>query len=260
MEMLIALRDRKSKPNLNRPLSGLSPAWIQKADDGDIEVRLAAALSSIQAIGAVGPLRAQMAGVDSQRPWQWGEEGSKVWVGSRLTDRLGNVLVRRLQEAERSQMSYPPFEAYIPLCAADVMPFLWGLFQETRLEELLWGFSLIDWRKGGLQQVKRAWEKPKDEAVLSRTFALLKLLHPPKSLPGKKMKTDFRIAHLLRAGRVNEACRLAKQRLMVMEAQPLEADYQENLDPFRILASLLIPVRDVWRLERLVLADTHGKS
>ncbi len=256
LERLIAVRDRTIVPALNRPMFGLSPRWILQCDDGSIEVRIAAALASIKATGNVGSIRSQMAGVDPSYPPRWGKQiGRQAWQGDSLPERLGGVLMRRLMEAERTSAPCVPIEAELSLSPHDVMLFLWGQYDETKIEELLWGFSIINWQKFGLKNLKKMWMRPLAESVLSRTWCLLKLLHTPEAIRGVKIKREPRIAHLLQAGRIPDACGQALYRLRVSELNPFEVDYEEEPDPARLLASLLIPIREQGQLEKLVLAE-----
>jgi len=55
------------------------------------------------------------------------------------------------------------------------------------------------------------------------------------------------------AGRIKEACGVAIHRLRVSELRPFNVMYEEDLDSIRLLASLLIPVKDQWKMESLVL-------
>ena len=82
---------------------------------------------------------------------------------------------------------------------------------------------------------------------------MLKLLHNPYKIRDVKVKIEPRIAHLLLARRIADACAVAVQRLYVSNLSPYTVSYQEELDPIRLLSSLLIPVRDQWKLEVLVL-------
>jgi len=77
LERLMAQRGPERDPKLARPVSGLSPRWIVAADDGSIEVRIAAALASIGATGDVGPIRANLAPVDPAKTLEMGH-----WPGS----------------------------------------------------------------------------------------------------------------------------------------------------------------------------------
>ncbi|HYA42334.1 MAG TPA: type I-U CRISPR-associated protein Csx17 [Syntrophobacteraceae bacterium] len=254
MEKLLAARDRTNKPSLQKPLLGLSLDWIMLCDNGRPEVRIAAALSSIHATGKVGPIRTNLAGVDPQLARKWGDGNAQhVWLGNTLPERLGKVACRRMLDAERFLSPTIPFEAHLCISPHDVMPFLRDETDDNEIEDLLWGFTLIDWWKSESKKVYRRWRAPVEEEPVSRLYALLKLLHLPAGIRGKSLRKETRIVHLLEAGRIDEACRVAIYRLRVSELKPFDVVFEERLDPRRLLASLLIPTTDQWKLESLVL-------
>lgn len=262
LERLFAFRDRSKDPALNRPLHGLSPRWIVQCDDGDIEVRIAGALASIHATDNVGPFRSNLAGVDPVNPQRWSAgKGDFCWFGNSLPERLAGALSRRMMDAERRSAHCVPIEASISISPYDVMPFLWGECDEAKIEDLLWGFSLIDWRKMGVPKIKKHWKKPiNQDYPLSRAWCILKLLHSPDKIRNVAIRREQRIAHLLMAGRTREACDVAIHRLKVSELHPFDVAYEEQLDSMRLLASLLIPIKDQWKLESLVLEDKTSNS
>ena len=260
LERLIAIRDRSKKPILDRPLSGLSPRWIALCDDGGIEVRIAAALASIQATGKIGPLRSNMSEVDPLNPNRWGKgKGDRQWYGNSLPERLAGVLIKRLMDAGRRTAPCVPINGLIPVSPHDIMLFLRGECDDIKLEDMLWGFTLIDWKKMGVKKLRNKWQNPLSETPLSRTWCVLKLLHTPEEIysPDKKthvmIKKEPRIAHMLLAERIKEACDVAVHRLSVSDLHPFNITYMEAVDTIRLLASLLIPAKDQWKLESLVL-------
>jgi len=260
MEKLVAMRDRSKPPRLERPLYGLSPRWIDQSDDGSIEVRIAGSLSSIQATGRVGPIRSNMAGVSPSDPRNWSDGNLKsCWVGSSLAERLGAVLLRRLLEADQASALRVPIEGRLRVSPEDVMSFLLGECDENKIEELLWGFTLIDWRKPGLEPIRSRWGKPLLDGPLSRSWCLLKLLHTPAKIRDTEIKRETRVANLLHAGHLQEACNVAIRRLFVSGLNPYQVEYGENMNPILILASLLIPIKDQWKLENLVLKPENPK-
>ena len=251
---LIGMRDRSTQPILRRPLYGLSPRWITRCDDGSAEVRIAAALASIRTTNKVGPLQSNMAGVDPSNPWKWSEgKGQKHWYGNSAAERLGAVLSRRLMEAEKTSSSEIPIESELPISGYDVLPFLWDECDDIKMEGLLWGFTIINWKKIGLKQLRMGWDQPLNTRPLSRTWCLLKLLHTPGRIRDITIKIEPRIAYLLTAGRIKDACAVAINRLRVSDLHPFNVIYEEKLDPDRLLASLLIPVKGQWILESMVL-------
>ena len=260
LEKHIAMRDRSKEPSLRRPLIGLSPRWIGQCDDGGVEVRIAAALASIRSTGGVGTIRSNMAGVSATNPYAWSAgKGDSSWYGNSLSERFSGVLARRLMDAERRSAQCVPIEASLSVSSRDAMAFLYGECDETKIEELLWGFTLVDWRKTGAKTLRGRWGKPVSDHPLSRAWCLLKLLHIPFKIRDKTIiKREPRIVHLLLAGRIRDACAVAIQRLHVSELNPLNVVYEERIDSIRLLASLLIPVWDQRNLESLVLKNPQN--
>ena len=261
MEKMIGFRDRSKKPGLARPLSGLSPAWVPHCDDNGPEVRIAAALAAIQPVDGVGPLRSNLSGVDPEKPSFWADgKGRQCFHGSSLSERLAGVLARRLIDTERNRSDGCPMDSKIRISPYDVMSFLYGECNEIKLEELLWGFMLIDWRKRGLLKIQQKWTRPLTQTILSRMWCLLKLLHVPEPVRDSTIKREPRIAALLRAGHVRDACSLARLRLKTANIEPLDVYYEEKFDPYRLTASMLIPVNGQDHLEKLVLADKNENT
>ena len=259
LENLLTQRDRSKKPALTKPLQGLRTAWISRCDDGGVEVRLAAALASIKTMGAVGPVRANIGGVDPRQPWKWAKDKSqKSWHGLNLVEKLGSVLVQRIMDAERTGTERPPLTSNICLHPRDVVPFLYGDTDDQKIEDLLWGFLLVDWR-GDLHDVRSRWSRQVAPLALPRAWSLLKTLHNPGQVRGQSLRIEPRLPTLLRAGRIREACGIAVNRLRAANLKPLLVQYEEALDPKRMLAGLLVPTHhDV--LESLVLSKPEPNN
>ena len=259
LERLLALRDRSKDPRLHQPLYGLSPQWINQADDSSSEMRIASAISSIRGTEKIGTIRSNMAGVSGSSPWQWDEQGSQQhWFGSDFSERMGNIFCYRLMDAERKQTSTIPLQGSIKISPYDLMPFLNEETDDVKIEELLWGLTLIDLKKTGLVKVQRKWEYPIARSIVSRTWCLLKLLHIPGEIRGIKIKRERSVSSLLLAGRTDEACDRAIQRLRITGLQPFPVNFAEEIRSSRLLASLIIPVKDQHLLEEMVLEkQTH---
>ncbi len=254
MERLFAERDRSRKPALESPLTGLSPRWIELCDDGEVEVRIAGALASIGRTGAVGPLRSNLAEIDPEKPWQWSSgKGDRVWRGNSFQERLSNVLARRIMDAARRSAHHPPLYGMISVPVADIMRFLYRECEDNRIERLLWGFSLIDWKKGGAKRIRARWRGSLTRLPISRTYGLLKLLHTAHPIRDIRIRGEGRIVPLLMAGRTSEACEIAARRLRISGLPVFDVRFEPTEDPIRLAASLLIPVRNPKTLERIVL-------
>lgn len=255
-ESLVAARDRRKDPALSKPLFGLSPRWVSLADDSIIEVRIAAAIASITHTGDIGNIRHIMAGTHPRfaNSWQDTNRGG-YWQGKNLPERLSYVLERRLLEAERTSTQIFPVEAHLAVSPYDVASFLNGMYDDNKLEELLWAFTLIDWKKPGLKSLRGHLRTPLSVSEpLSRLWCTLKLLHSPLPI-GKEVhiKREPRILPLLIAGRIDEAVEVAVRRLYVSGAEPHRVHYVDSIDGSRLAAGLLIPIHSQSLLETLVL-------
>jgi CRISPR-associated protein Csx17 len=253
---LVVARDRSKNPSLNRPLHGLSPKWVSACDDGGPEVRIAAALSSVRSSGGIGSIHTHIAGAASESPYRWNKkQGRRAWHGIGLEDRLGAVLLRRFLEAERDRIVEPPLDAFLGLHPLDVMPFLRSETDDNKIEELLWGFLLVNWRKWGIGEIRGRWAKPIGAPPLSRAWCIFKLLYFNRRIRDVSIRLDPQAARLLGAGRGGEAVEAAKKRLFVSGLLALPVAFETGLQPMRLLASIMIPVRGSGALEKLVLVE-----
>ncbi len=271
MEKLFAMRDRAKKPQLRQPLSGLSVDWVAASDDGSLEIRIAAALASIGPAGEVGPIRANLAPVDPAKPWRWASgEGQRYWSGNSLAAKIAGVLARRMTDAQRLSCEQNPLGAALPLAPQDVASFLEGALDEGLVEDLLFGFSWVKWsdtdaRADVRRVLRRRWAEGLSERVISRPWAMLKLLFLPHALSdesGRKVRVtpEPSLIPLLRAGRVAEACRIAQRRLFTSGFNPVRADFTDNENGPRLAAALLLPAAPVWELTRRVLIRVQQAS
>jgi CRISPR-associated protein Csx17 len=266
LERSLALRDRTKKPTLRSPLGGLSPRWLLAADDGCLEIRLAAALASIQACGKVGPLRANLTGIDPGKSWTWARgRGQVAWAGASVSRRLVGVLRQRTMDAARLGCRKHPLFGLIDLAPADVSAFIAGEVDDERVEELLFALSLVDWRLDSdanvRDEIRRRWRTPVRPAPVPSQFALLKLAFWPGMLPTKdgvehSVTPEPSAVPLLLAGRIDEACRVARRRLFASGLSPVNVPWPRatGIDSIRLAAALLVPTRSLSTLTRLVLA------
>ena len=254
MEFLIAQRDRSKKPALNAPLHGLRPEWVMECDNGESEVRVAAALASIHATDKVGGIRCNMAGVDPVTPWKWSSgHGQRRWLGNSLVERLNGVLTQRMMDAERLNARVVPTESFLSISPKDVTPFLSGDTDDRLIEDLLWGFTLVKWKGEGLKMLRKRWSTGLDTGILPRSWCLMKLLFVPLPIRGKLLRMEPRILPLLCAGRTREANVVARRRLMVSNLKPLPIEDSDWINHERQSAALLIPTMDIGLLESLTL-------
>jgi CRISPR-associated protein Csx17 len=127
---------------------------------------------------------------------------------------------------------------------------------ETRIEDLLFGLTLIDWHdREALDRVKpelfQAWRSKQPQVVVSRSYALLKhLFHP-----GLDIRPEPAILSLLSANRTDDACEIALRRLRSAGKAPVNVEFPDEADGIRLAAALLIPVQPIEGLSRLVLRE-----
>ena len=233
---------------LSRPCYALDAGWVDACDDGSPEVRLAAALASLRGQEGLGPLRAHLAPVEPARPDRWVDTSSQYvpWRGGVL-EGLGRVVLRRLMEAQR--LGVDPWRAGIALAPADVLPLLEGRVDVALLGDLTRAFSLIRFARHSDER----WQRPVQPGKLPWALVLLKLLHvhwPQGEYAGidaARLLPETRIATLVQAGRLAEACERAALRLRVAGAvgyAPMTyVEAVRGLPVPETLACLLVPLR-----------------
>jgi len=242
--------------SVSRPLHDLSTNWLYRADDGTPEFRLAAALASIEH-PQLGGVRTNMEPVEcTPRRYKWTDRPhSVVWAQGDPGRSLGNVLERRLLDAEIAQVEGSPLAGYIPAALADIDLFLRGGTDDGRLGDLLWGLVTLRW-----EPVVPPWNAPDPPPTFSRAYALLKMLF--LSEPLRWGSTDLHpaaepeILLRLRRGDVRGACRIAARRLRASGVVPMAEEFDApRREAERILAALLFPLSrsQAFRLASLVL-------
>jgi CRISPR-associated protein Csx17 len=262
-------------------LPGLSTGWVEAANDRSVEFTVALALASINdSENKVGPFRSNLEPVDwKKRCRDWADRGrAVVWNPGDLTTNLTDVLQRRMMDGQRAGCEHLPLASRFTVSLETVAAFLDGDFDEQRVEDLLWGLTLIDH-----QGVPHGSGHEQAARPLPRNYALLKLLFLPQLLvvgrrngevvwrlaregeAGIAIRPEPRILPLLRAGHIGEACRIAAQRLRASGLPPIPhvlpngtsrdhtwAEFVcDSRRAQRLAASLLIPI-DSTSVNRLV--------
>lgn len=133
-----------------QPVPLLSSKWLEKADDGSVEFRLAAALASVY--GKYGnrfiSLRYNLEPSKTSKGsvW-WDTEGNKDAVPAKndLVKHLNSMMERRLITAQQNKTDSYPDIGKITAELGDISDLLEGRCDENKLLNLLWGLVLIDW-------------------------------------------------------------------------------------------------------------------
>jgi CRISPR-associated protein Csx17 len=260
------------------PLGGLSPAWINSANDGSVEFELALSISGIHDAGfKVDPLRANLEPVSVGRRQNggvyinWAEKDRKVvWNSTNLSTNLAAVLERRVLDGGRLGCTYLPLAFRYGAPLESIAAWLARSVDQTKIARLLWGLVLIDHDNTPLQFNRAQYTFP-----LPRAYALLKLLFLPKPLviehgtsdketirftrmdeSGLRILPEPRLLALLKAGQVDAACEIAIRRLRASGLAPMPVKWTDLgiLNGIDLAAALLIPIpeRSIRELVNLV--------
>jgi len=251
MERYLAMRGGEG---LSRPIpQRLSPQWLEKANDGSVEFRVAAALASIGRSGEVGPLRTNLAPVDPEHSWRWAEgSGQRAWSGGDFYTRLAGVLRKRIMDAERLDCRENPLRAKLTVSRSDIARFIAGDIDLEMAESLLFGLTWLDWS----QEMPPLRQDDDDHMeLLPRSWVVLKWLFLPRS----EIRAEAAIVPLLCAGRVAEACEMAQRRLRCAGLMPRRIQFEDTGDGVRLAAALLLPVKDVEGIEYETLFHATGR-
>jgi CRISPR-associated protein Csx17 len=278
-----AVRAVAVRPKLTealRPPLQLSRRWVEAADDGSPEFRLAVALAGLRArliegddngaaaldeAGSAGrvrfglPMRAHLGPLDpGTRTPQWSSEKGgalAVWGAGRLVDNLCAVAQRRL--VERTDVafdaSFDEQGAHIGVDSREIAAFLDGETLDERIAELLLGLA---WAQSA------HWSGASQAASLPFAYAAIKPLLTPQSAfewlrTRNQLNSDITVLSmpapllpLLKAGRVQEAVRMAQERARAsgLPTPFLKERAAQGRAPNpdfgrRLLAAAIIPVR-----------------
>lgn len=164
------------------PLQGLSPQWLEQADDGSPEFRLAVALAGIglEKEHKVGPLRVFLEEVQATKFVKWSPGStSAVWSKQPLASNLAAVFRRRQMEAFRAGLPGVPLATPRPARLDDVIAFLHGATDDEKLSDLVWGLLGIRWGKVAPQRPIKSERRVPTEFGIPRLL-VQKLMVVPK--------------------------------------------------------------------------------
>jgi CRISPR-associated protein Csx17 len=129
-----------------RPLQGLSGRWLEQADDGSAEFRLAASLAAVRGDRNTGPIRTFLEEVEVTKFAVWSPGStSAVWSEQPLSANLAAVFLRRQLEALRSGHVGVPLTPSWTARLSDVVAFLYEETDDGKLENLIWGLTGVDY-------------------------------------------------------------------------------------------------------------------
>jgi CRISPR-associated protein Csx17 len=212
--------------------ASLSRSWVSKlcSESGTAEARIAAALAGMWDRNAPGMVEH----LDRAN-------GNFSWTGAKVEERLARTLERRVLLAEQRGLDRNPLGSAYYARIGDATLFLEKSVDDERIEELLFAFTLVNWRKGDSGD-NQGWS----DVGVWPVYALLKHLFFAEQVEtgeGKKhLMADLGVLAALTAEDVGQAVRIGARRLQ--NAGILHADMQEpgGFDGMRLAAAPLIPV------------------
>ena len=177
--------------------------------------------------------------------------------------KMVNTLVKRLLSAERNDLYNLPLYSKIKLTINEISEFIHGNFNESLTEDLIFGLVLIDRSNNDFYNYAYDIIKKEEHSIIKPfDFALLKLIFLPEDLRIGFDETvhiipESAIISMLKAGRVADACEIAKNRLLSSNLKTINTIFP-NLGAgygMKLAAALLLPVEQK-ELRELVLLKT----
>ena len=213
--------------------ANLSRSWVSK-------------LSSSTGTGAEARIAAALAGMWDQDAPAMREHLDRAsrefsWTGAGLTERMARTLERRILLAEQRGLTRNPLGSTCRAHIDDATLFLEGSVDDERIEDLLFAFTLVNWRKDDSGE-----GKGREDVGTWPVYTLLKhlfLAEQVETSEGKKhLMADMGVLAALTAGDLPQAVKLGVGRLQ--NAGLLRATMQDpgGFDGMRLAAALLIPV------------------
>lgn len=244
-----------------RPLHGLKERWLNAADDGSAEFRLAQSVAGMSAWLGKETLwfrqHLEPLGITANKECSWVKwddtAGNDVaWHDGDLTDALNAILARRVMRVGQSGAKGWPDESKRFARLGDIADFIEGRTNDDLLADLIWGLSLLDW-----QQVKPLSSEHQEttDVIPSSFYAMLRLCFRPYN--GKET-VPLVPAILHRA--INKdgqtASALAARRLRGSGKAPLVKDLPVSGDiARRTAAAMLFPISPeaFHQLEKIII-------
>jgi len=209
-----------------RPMPALSSRWFTAADDGSVELRLAATLAAGAIRRYISPARAR------GRTYTWAsDDGDQIWSDRPLVDNLIAVARRRGVKGD-----WPSLETTVTASPADVASFIAGETDDEKLEALVWGLCSVDWHGHSATSTS-------DDRDLPAVFAISRLALSRNPLPTITLPHTTGIVSRLAAGDSVAATRLSVRRLRGAGLVPRCGPIAVSLDiARRTAAALTFPI------------------
>jgi CRISPR-associated protein Csx17 len=248
-----------------RPLHGLKERWLNAADDGSAEFRLAQSVAGMSARIGKETLwfrqHLEPLGITANKECSWvswdDTAGNDVaWHDGDLTDALNAILARRVMRVGQSGAEGWPDKSERFARLGDIADFIEGRTNNDLLADLIWGLSLLDWQQ--VKPLSSEYPETKD-AIPSSFYAMLRLCFRP----GNGKDTIPLVPAILHRA-INKdgqrASELAARRLRGSGKAPLVKDLPVSGDiARRTAAAMLFPIspQDFRQLEQNILKQLN---
>ncbi len=250
-----------------KPLSKLSPGWLEKCYDGSAEFRLAASLASIQSERGVGGIRENLENIKQENgTWVNNKDFiSFVWnENNDLVGNMENILKRRTVDGKIASLNQIPIKGWIFAEINDIVEFLNGNLDTKKIGNLILPLSMMDlssnpWRT---TEYKDPFKIPIPEA-----YAIIKLIYP--SNQEEKIPYDATVLNLLGTKRIKDAYARASYILHAHRLSPKTYSKDKgvnrniiisNILEKYLMASILFPISKNDRESMLKLVTVQNKS
>ncbi|MCG8420410.1 MAG: type I-U CRISPR-associated protein Csx17, partial [Proteobacteria bacterium] len=257
-----------------QPLPVLSTGWLDAADDGTAEVRLAAALASQYAARdnefGLGPVRVHCLPLSQRQDKSYtgrfataaeslARDRRVVWTGRNAVADMAAIAMRRLLDCRGAGTGSFELRGRRFADLADIEQFLAGQLDDWRLASIARALMAVRWT------ASKARDRV-DRPVPSPLYALFRLLYRPRQPGGNRelVALDPEPLRLLLAGRVGEATRQALRRIRLDYGRPrLYRALGSSAHAQRLAASLCFPIESgdlTWLRERLCLSEPEDTA
>ena len=225
----------------------LTQRWLEYCYDESVEFRLAASLASIVS-DEIGPIRTNIEEIEFEKngSFKWAEKNtSKVNKKNNPYRYLLSILDRRCLDATRKHTKYLPLAGIIPAYMQDILDFLHGRVNASKMLDLFIPLSFIDYNSIDDFPWKNSRSITDNFRYVPYAFGVLKMSFWPYKYCDRYIRFEPRIISLLRANRVDEAFKIAQNSLAHSGLEPLLRSGKAGLSQTvsdRIGASLLFPL------------------
>ena len=238
-ERALAKSIKWSRESVLKPCPRLPITWLTETEEDSAEYRLAAGVASLQAPILRSHLEPIPALAGANPSFEELPSNQVAWCEGRLPRSLNAIMQRRLLAATR-EGTHLGLPARRTVSLQDVAAFIDGQVDDTRLEDLIWALSLLDWS----DEVPRSTPSQRDGYAPDASFALLKLCFAGAPVLGVKIPVHAEIHRRAMGGDGLRATESAIRRLRgsglvpaLRSGIPMSAQAAE-----RTAAALLFPL------------------